>query len=81
MLKRIISTSFLAAIVLLATASAMARGHWLLLALSVVLVPTVFGFRIAKSLAPDRRLTIWAGPLWAMQPALPLRLQAAGKAA
>lgn len=80
MRKRIISTSFLA-VMLLATASAMAKDHWLLLALWVILAATVFGVRIAKGLAPDRRLTIWAGPLWAMRPAQHLRAHATRKAA
>lgn len=68
MLTKIISTVFLAAVLLLAIASAMARGHWLLLALGAVLPALTFGIRLAQGLAPDRRLSIWAGPLWAVRP-------------
>jgi hypothetical protein len=81
MLKKITSTSFLVVVLLLATASALAHGHLLLLALGAILATTGFGFRIAEGLAPDRRLSIWAGPLWAMQPSPQLRAYAPRKAA
>jgi hypothetical protein len=66
MLNKITSTSFLVAVLLLAIASAMTHGHWLLLALGAILAAILVGLRIAEGLAPDRRLSIWAGPLWAM---------------
>ena len=80
MLNKITSTSFLVVVLLLATAGALAHGHWLLLALGAVLAATGFGFRVAEGLAPDRSLSIWAGPLWAIQATPQLRDHAARKA-
>ena len=74
MLNKITSTVFKAAVLLLATASAVwltITGRTLLLdglmlALGAILAAIIFGFRLAESPGPDRRLSIWAGPLWAM---------------
>lgn len=67
MLEKIQSTGFLAGVVLLATAGAMAHSHWLVPTSLAMLAGIILGFRIAGGLAPDRRLSIWAGPLRATQ--------------
>lgn len=80
MLNKITLASSLVVVLLLATAGTMADGHWLLLALGAILAAIVFGLR-DEGLAPDRRLSIWAGPRRAMQPAPQLRARDPRKAA
>jgi hypothetical protein len=78
MLKKTVSTLFTAAVALVSAAVAFwltVTGHTLqvgglLIAMGGVLGAVMFGFRLAEGVGPDR-LSIWAGPLWAMSPTAP----------
>jgi len=78
MFRRIASTVFNAAVVLVATTAAIwltITGHTLqigglLLAVGAILGAVMFGFRLAEGLGPGR-LSIWAGPVWSIRPVAP----------
>lgn len=79
MLSRTLSTVFSAAVVLVLATVAVwltLTGHTLqvgglLIAMGAILGAAMFGFRLAEGVGPDR-LSIWAGPIWAIPPAAPL---------
>lgn len=78
MFRRIVSTVFHAAVVLVAAAVAIwltitgqtLQIGGLLLAMGAILAAVIFGFRLAEGFEPDR-LSIWAGPVWSIRPAAP----------
>jgi hypothetical protein len=78
MLKRITNTTFFAAVVVIAAASAVwltITGHTLqpggmLLALWAALATVMFSLRLAEGFGRDR-LSIWAGPVWSVRVASP----------
>ncbi len=80
MFKTVISTSFHALVLVVAAAVAVwltITGNTLhlgglLMAMGAILGAVIFGFRLVEGFGADR-LSIWAGPLSAMQPAEPVR--------
>lgn len=78
MFRRIASTIFHTAVVLVATAVAVwltITGHTLqigglLIAMGAILGAVIFGFRLAEGFGPDH-LSIWAGPVWSIRPRAP----------
>lgn len=79
MLNRTLSTVFSAAVVLVLATVAVwltLTGHTLqvgslLIAMGAILGAVMFGFRLAEGFGPDR-LSIWAGPAWAIPSAAPV---------